>query len=114
MPTCIAALGTLVCTWTVFRRILQACGRTGLISPFSFRSRARAFLRYVETFPALDPKDPIEGLSSSVSADFKAWLSGAEHHGPDREGAKEKPDDRGYSPSTQKLYLAALARLLKF
>lgn len=81
----------------------------------SYRSGARAFLRFVEQHEALTPRTPLVALPSSITADFNAWMQTADHTGPGP-GADEgsQPIHEGYSPSTRRLYLQALSRLLRF
>lgn len=81
----------------------------------SYRSGARAFARFIEEHETLMPDTPIDKLPSSVSADFNAWMQTAEHTGPGPEGDEHQPEvQEGYSPSTRRLYLQALSRLLRF
>jgi len=89
-------------------------GERGDRTRLTYRSGARAFLRFVKEHEALDPSSPIAALSSSVSADFKACLQSTERIGPGRQSEEEKPVARRYSPATVSLYLQALSRLLRF
>jgi len=89
-------------------------GDEGERTHLSYRSGARAFLRFVEEHEGLVLASPIADLPSSVAADFKGWLQGAQHAGPGRRGEEEKTADRDYSPATRQLYLQALTRLLRF
>ncbi len=89
-------------------------GERGDRTRLAYRSGARAFLRFVKEHETLDLSSPIADLSSSVTADFKAWLQSTEHTGPGRHSDEEKPVARRYSPATVTLYLQALSRLLRF
>lgn len=81
----------------------------------SYRSGARAFLKYSEDHEELTPNTPINELPSSVSADFNAWMQTARHAGPGPESNGHDQELReGYSTSTRRLYLQALTRLLRF
>lgn len=89
-------------------------GEGGDRTRLSYRSGARALLRFFKDSEDLDPLMSISLLSSSISADFKSWLQGAAHSGPGRQGDEEKPNIQSYSSATVKLYLQALTRLLRF
>jgi integrase len=89
-------------------------GEDGERTYLSYRSGARAFLRFVEEHETLDLNASIAVLPSSVTADFRAWLQAAEHSGPGRPGEEGSPISRSYSPASVKLYLQALNRLLRF
>jgi len=64
-------------------------GERGDRTRLSYRSGARAFLRFVKEHEALDLSSPIADLSSSVTADFKAWLQSTEHTGPGQHSDEE-------------------------
>jgi integrase len=81
----------------------------------SYRSGARVFLRFVDQHETLTPRTPLAMLPSSVTADFNAWMQTADHTGPGIEANEGgQPTHKGYSPSTRRLYLQALSRLLRF
>lgn len=90
-------------------------GEHGTSTRRSYRSGANAFLRFIEDQEKLAQEDPLGKLPSSIAADFNAWMQTAEHTGPglSSEGANEEVEE-GYSPSTRRLYLHALKRLLRF
>ena len=52
----------------------------------SYRSGARAFLRFIEDHADYDQDTPIEQLPSSASSDFNAWMQTVAHSGPGPEG----------------------------
>ncbi len=90
-------------------------GEGGERTRLSYRSGARAFLRFVEEYEEITSSTVIDALPSSVSADFNAWMQTAEHTGPGPEGDENDQEPReGYSTSTRRLYLQALTRLLRF
>jgi len=82
----------------------------------SYRSGARAFLRFIEDHADYDQDTPIEQLPSSSSSDFNAWMQTAAHSGPGPEGSgmANIKAQKGYSSSTRRLYLQSLSRLLRF
>jgi integrase len=82
----------------------------------SYRSGARAFLRFITEESEFDLDTPIEELPSSISADFNAWMQTAKHTGPGPESDDNHDIEthEGYSSSTRRLYLQALTRLLRF
>lgn len=81
----------------------------------SYRSGARAFLRFVDQHQPLTPRTPLAALPSSITADFNAWMQTADHTGPGLTANKgARAIQKGYSPSTRRLYLQALSRLLRF
>ena len=87
-------------------------GRTRL----SYRSGARAFLRFIAQDRRLTPEAPIDRLPAGIAADFNAWMQTAQHTGPGP-GSDQETDfetQQGYSSSTRRLYLQALSRLLRF
>lgn len=90
-------------------------GDDGKRTRLSYRSGARAFLRFIDEHPTLRRSSPLPQLPSSVRADFNAWMQIAQHHGPgiETEEADQKLET-GYSPSSRRLYLQALNRLLRF
>ncbi len=89
----------------------EGSGRTRL----SYRSGARAFLGFVCEHDDLDLDLQINELPSSVLADFNAWMQTAEHFGPGPPGDEDCQEVHdGYSPSTRRLYLQALSRMLRF
>ncbi|MBN1265734.1 MAG: hypothetical protein JXA25_09590, partial [Anaerolineales bacterium] len=90
-------------------------GDDGKRTRLSYRSGARTFLRFIDEHPTLRRSSPVQQLSSSVRADFNAWMQTTTHHGPGRESDEvdQKPGT-GYSPSSRRLYLQALNRLLRF
>lgn len=90
-------------------------GEEGQRTRLSYRSGARAFLRYIDAHDDLNRETQIDALPSSVSADFNAWMQTAAHSGPGPEGSNEGlVIQEGYSISTRRLYLQALSRLLRF
>ncbi len=90
-------------------------GEGGDRTHLSYRSGARAFLRFVEEHNQLTQNMAIDELPSSVSADFNAWMQTATHTGPGPGGDENDQEPReGYSTSTRRLYLQALTRLLRF
>jgi len=91
-------------------------GDGGERTRLSYRSGARAFLRFISEDRECDMDMPIEELPSSISADFNAWMQTVAHTGP---GPKSDDSNNietheGYSSSTRRLYLQALSRLLRF
>ena len=91
-------------------------GDGGERTRLSYRSGARAFLRFIIEESDYDLDTPIEELPSSISADFNAWMQTAAHTGPGPESDDSKYTEthEGYSSSTRRLYLQALSRLLRF
>ncbi len=70
----------------------------------SYRSGARAFLRFIEDHEELTPNTAIDALPSSVSADFNAWMQTATHTGPGPEGDESDQElQEGYIISTRRL-----------
>jgi len=90
-------------------------GEHGQRTRLSYRSGARAFLRFIEQQDSLSPDTPIDSLASSITADFNAWMQNATHTrpGPEVESDDKAPQE-GYSISTRRLYLQALSRRLRF
>lgn len=81
----------------------------------SYRSGARAFIRFPEESNTLALTKPLVELPSSVLAEFNAWMQSAEHTGPGLDGDGDEREVRtGYSASTRRLYLQGLSRLLRF
>lgn len=91
-------------------------GDSGERTRLSYRSGARAFLRFIDEDSECDLDTPIEKLPSSISADFNAWMQTAMHTGPGPESDDRKSIEahEGYSTSTRRLYLQTLSRLLRF
>ena len=82
----------------------------------SYRSGARAFLRFIEDHADYDQDTPIEQLPSGTSAEFNAWMQTVAHSGPgpDSLGVANIKVQKGYSSSTRRLYLQSLSRMLRF
>lgn len=82
----------------------------------SYRSGARAFLRFIAEDSEFTLNTPIEELPSSISADFNSWMQSVTHTGPGPESDDSNNIEtrEGYSSSTRRLYLQALSRLLRF
>lgn len=90
-------------------------GEGGERTRLSYRSGARAFLRFIDEHEELNQNIGINELPSSASAEFNAWMQTATHTGPGPEGDENDQEPReGYSTSTRRLYLQALTRLLRF
>jgi integrase len=91
-------------------------GDGGERTRLSYRSGARAFLRFITEDSECDLDMSIEELPSSISADFNAWMQTAKHTGPGPESDDGNNTEmhEGYSSSTRRLYLQALKRLLRF
>jgi integrase len=90
-------------------------GDGGKRTQLSYRSGARAFLRFIDEHLTLRRSSPVQQLPSSVRADFNAWMQTTQHHGPGPEtDAADQKLETGYSPSSRRLYLQALNRLLRF
>jgi len=91
-------------------------GDGGERTRLSYRSGARAFLRFIKEDSECDLDMSIEKLPSSISADFNAWMQTAVHTGPGPESDDSNDIEtyEGYSSSTRRLYLQALSRLLRF
>lgn len=88
-------------------------GEGGERTRLSYRTGARAFLRFIDGHENLDLETPIAELPSSVSAGFNAWMQTAEHTGPGPGGDDDTGElYEGYSVSTRRLYLQALSRML--
>lgn len=90
-------------------------GEGGERTRLSYRSGARAFLRFVDEHDEIARGTAIDELPSSVSADFNSWMQTASHAGPGLDRDKSEQETQiGYSTSTRRLYLQALTRLLRF
>lgn len=91
-------------------------GDGGERTRLSYRSGARAFLRFITEDSECDLDMSIEKLPSSISADFNAWMQTAVHTGPGPESDDSNDIEtyESYSSSTRRLYLQALSRLLRF
>jgi integrase len=91
-------------------------GDGGKRTRLSYRSGARAFLRFITEASEFDLDTSIEELPSSISADFNSWMQTAKHTGPGPESDEGNNIEQyeGYSSSTRRLYLRALTRLLRF
>jgi len=90
-------------------------GDEGKRTRLSYRSGANAFLSFIDESEELDRESSISSLPASISTDFNTWLQQASHTGPGRPGDDDiSRPAKGYSVSTRRLYLQALARLLYF
>jgi integrase len=91
-------------------------GDEGVNTRAAYASGSKAFLSFIDDHYVLSQSVSIEQLPDDIIPQFKAWLTTAEH------GGRGRPSDddeapltiKGYSQSTQRLYLQALRRLLRY